>query len=105
MQLRAENDYVQMRSFPSSSHHCPPRAVPEEAREEGVKSDERSAERGGEGENEGEREATIGTADFHNWLALVRLIALSYGERSITLEHWDKMREMERRRMSRIRKL
>ena len=40
--------------------------------------------------------------DFHTWLCVARLIAISYGDSEITPEHWNLMRSMERKRLNRL---
>ena len=39
--------------------------------------------------------------DFHQWLTVCRLIAVSEGAREITAEHWGKMRTLESIRVDR----
>lgn len=41
-------------------------------------------------------------ADFHRWLTVSRLLALSEGASEISSQHWSKMRDLERRRLDRI---
>ena len=44
------------------------------------------------------------TADtFHSWMTMARLMALSYGSAAITSEHWNLVRQLERRREERLR--
>ena len=44
------------------------------------------------------------TADtFHSWMTMARLMALSYGSTAITSEHWNLVRQLERRREERLR--
>jgi hypothetical protein len=41
---------------------------------------------------------TLTLADFHSWLTVARLLALSLGETKITKEVWTRMRDLELRR-------
>ena len=41
---------------------------------------------------------TLTLADFHSWLTVARLLALSLGEAKITKEVWSRMRDLEQRR-------
>ena len=41
-------------------------------------------------------------ADFHRWLTVSRLLAVSEGASEITSKHWAKMRDLELRRLDRI---
>ena len=45
-----------------------------------------------------QRDATLTSVDFHAWLTVARLLALSLGQNSITPSVWSHMREMESRR-------
>ena len=40
--------------------------------------------------------------DFHRWLTVSRLLAVSEGAAGITSRHWDAMRRLEKRRLDRI---
>lgn len=40
-------------------------------------------------------------SDFHRWLLLARLIAVSFGETKITADHWLHMKNLERKREKR----
>ena len=42
---------------------------------------------------------TFKVDDFHSWLVLARLLALSHGQSSITTDIWTRMRELERARL------
>lgn len=41
-------------------------------------------------------------ADFHRWLTVSRLLAVSEGSSEITSKHWAKMRDLEQMRLDRI---
>ena len=41
-------------------------------------------------------------SDFHRWLTISRLIAVSEGSIEINQNHWDRMRELESKRLDRI---
>ena len=43
----------------------------------------------------------LAQSDFHQWLTVSRLIAISEGAREITAEHWGKMRTLESIRVDR----
>ncbi|CAN6463249.1 unnamed protein product [Victoria cruziana] len=45
---------------------------------------------------------TLGPDDFSRWLTMARLMSISYGEQSLTLEQWQMVLEMERLRKERL---
>jgi hypothetical protein len=48
-------------------------------------------------------DSTRSQDDFHRWLTLVRLVSLSFGEASLTMQRWEHMRAMEATREERLR--
>jgi hypothetical protein len=54
------------------------------------------------GEHEAKGEVKTNADTFHQWLTLGRLLAISEGRLALTKEHFDKARDMERERLSRI---
>jgi len=51
-----------------------------------------------------QKDPSITPESFHLWLTISRLLAISYGEPKITLQHWSKMRSLEEARLSRLPK-
>ncbi|XP_076940765.1 mini-chromosome maintenance complex-binding protein-like [Bidens hawaiensis] len=45
----------------------------------------------------------LGTEDFNRWLTMGRLMAVSFGETSLSNEHWQMVKEMERSRKDRLK--
>jgi hypothetical protein len=45
---------------------------------------------------------SVDIGDFHHWLSLARLMAVSNGETSITVDHWRRVQLMETQRMQRL---
>ena len=50
---------------------------------------------------QGERKAT--ELEFHRWLTIARLCALSSGETDLTVKHWKHAMECERKAEERLR--
>ncbi|KAH7443769.1 hypothetical protein KP509_02G050200 [Ceratopteris richardii] len=50
-----------------------------------------------------QEDRSLGPEVFHRWLTLARLLSLSYGESTLSLERWNMVREMERRLTERLR--
>lgn len=46
---------------------------------------------------------SLGSQDFSRWLTMGRLISASFGETSLSLEHWQMVKELERLRMDRLK--
>ncbi|KDP21670.1 hypothetical protein JCGZ_03341 [Jatropha curcas] len=46
---------------------------------------------------------SLGSQDFSRWLTMGRLISASFGETSLSLEHWQMVKELERQRMERLK--
>ncbi|XP_058753101.1 mini-chromosome maintenance complex-binding protein-like [Vicia villosa] len=46
---------------------------------------------------------SLSIQDFSRWLTMGRLMSLSYGETSMSLEHWQMARELERLRRERLK--
>ncbi|KAJ9175971.1 hypothetical protein P3X46_014466 [Hevea brasiliensis] len=46
---------------------------------------------------------SIGSQDFSRWLTMGRLISSSFGETSLSLEHWQMVKELERQRRERLK--
>ncbi|GMY08375.1 mini-chromosome maintenance complex-binding protein [Fagus crenata] len=46
---------------------------------------------------------TIGSRDFNRWLTMGRLMCASFGETSLSLEHWQMVKELERLRRERLK--
>jgi hypothetical protein len=49
-----------------------------------------------------QRDLRLTQADFHRWLTVSRLLAVSEGAGEISSKHWAKMRDLEQRRLDRI---
>jgi hypothetical protein len=47
----------------------------------------------------------VDASDFHNWLNLARLVAVSFGESSITVDHWRRVQQLETQRVHRLQPL
>ncbi|KAJ4827939.1 Mini-chromosome maintenance complex-binding protein [Turnera subulata] len=45
---------------------------------------------------------TLGSQEFSRWLTMARLISASFGETSLSLEHWQMAKELERLRKERL---
>ncbi|GAV62484.1 LOW QUALITY PROTEIN: MCM_bind domain-containing protein/Racemase_4 domain-containing protein, partial [Cephalotus follicularis] len=45
---------------------------------------------------------SLGSQDFSRWLTMGRLISASFGETSLTMEHWHMVNELERLRRERL---
>ncbi|OAY46352.1 mini-chromosome maintenance complex-binding protein isoform X2 [Manihot esculenta] len=45
---------------------------------------------------------SIGSQDFSRWLTMGRLISTSFGETSLSMEHWQMVMELERQRRERL---
>ncbi|GMJ11831.1 E2F target gene 1 [Hibiscus trionum] len=45
---------------------------------------------------------SLGSRDFSRWLTMARLISSSLGETSLSLEHWEMVKELERQRKERL---
>lgn len=48
-------------------------------------------------------DGTLTAETFHSWMTLARLMALSHGSGSISIEHWNLVRSLENRRTERVR--
>ncbi|KAK1570503.1 hypothetical protein Q3G72_002880 [Acer saccharum] len=46
---------------------------------------------------------SLGSQDFSRWLTMGRLISASFGETTLSLEHWQMVKEMERLRRERLK--
>lgn len=46
---------------------------------------------------------SLGSRDFSRWLTMARLISSSFGETSLSKEHWEMAKEMERLRRERLK--
>jgi len=46
---------------------------------------------------------TLNAEVLHLWLTISRLLALSFGEKKLTIEHWAHMKLMESKRLERLR--
>ncbi|KAK8610997.1 hypothetical protein V6N13_131062 [Hibiscus sabdariffa] len=46
---------------------------------------------------------SLGSRDFSRWLTMARLISSSFGESSLSLEHWEMVKELEGLRKERLR--
>ncbi|CAK7339947.1 unnamed protein product [Dovyalis caffra] len=46
---------------------------------------------------------SLGSQDFSRWLTMGRLISASFGETSLSLEHWQMVKELERLRRDRLK--
>ncbi|XP_072984466.1 mini-chromosome maintenance complex-binding protein [Typha latifolia] len=46
---------------------------------------------------------SLGCTDLNRWLTMAQLMAASFGERSLTLEHWQMVKELERLRKERLK--
>ncbi|KAL4325514.1 hypothetical protein GQ457_11G010060 [Hibiscus cannabinus] len=46
---------------------------------------------------------SLGSRDFSRWLTMARLISSSFGESSLSMEHWEMVKELERLRKERLR--
>ncbi|KAG5224432.1 hypothetical protein OIU76_023208 [Salix suchowensis] len=46
---------------------------------------------------------SLGSQDFSRWLTMGRLISASFGETSLSLEHWQMVKELERLRIDRLK--
>uniref|UniRef100_A0A5B7BBM3 Putative mini-chromosome maintenance complex-binding protein n=1 Tax=Davidia involucrata TaxID=16924 RepID=A0A5B7BBM3_DAVIN len=45
---------------------------------------------------------SLGSRDFSRWLTMGRLMSVSFGETSLSLEHWQMVKELERLRRERL---
>ncbi|KAF5959729.1 hypothetical protein HYC85_000938 [Camellia sinensis] len=45
---------------------------------------------------------SLGSQDFSRWLTMGRLMSVSFGETSLSLEHWQMVKELERLRTERL---
>ncbi|KAI8029029.1 Mini-chromosome maintenance complex-binding protein [Camellia lanceoleosa] len=45
---------------------------------------------------------SLGSQDFSRWLTMGRLMSVSFGETSLSLEHWQMVKELERLRRERL---
>lgn len=45
---------------------------------------------------------SVGTEVFSRWLTMARLVSLSYGERTLTSDHWQIVKDLERQRAARL---
>ncbi|XXG85926.1 hypothetical protein AAC387_Pa11g0921 [Persea americana] len=45
----------------------------------------------------------LGSEDFSRWLTMARLMAASFGETFLSMEHWQMVKEMERLRLERFK--
>lgn len=50
-----------------------------------------------------QKDRSLGSDVFHRWLTLARLLSVSYGETTLSLERWQAVRELERRLEERLR--
>ncbi|KAJ7566567.1 hypothetical protein O6H91_02G109100 [Diphasiastrum complanatum] len=50
-----------------------------------------------------QEDRSINTDTFHRWLSMARLMSVSFGEQKLTIEHWHKVKELERRCSERLR--
>ncbi|KAI5074125.1 hypothetical protein GOP47_0010086 [Adiantum capillus-veneris] len=50
-----------------------------------------------------QEDRSIGPEVFHRWLTMARLLSVSYGESTLSLERWQMVRELERRLAERLR--
>ncbi|EOY20171.1 hypothetical protein QUC31_005796 [Theobroma cacao] len=46
---------------------------------------------------------SLGSQDFNRWLTMARLVSTSFGETSLSMEHWQMVKELERLRMERLK--
>ncbi|KAK6932926.1 Mini-chromosome maintenance complex-binding protein [Dillenia turbinata] len=46
---------------------------------------------------------SLGSQDFSRWLTMGRLMSISFGETSLSLEHWQMVKELERLRTERLK--
>ncbi len=46
--------------------------------------------------------AQVSSADFHRWLTLARLLAVSNGHKCTGIDHWTEAMRMERLRIDRV---
>ncbi|KAK8542321.1 hypothetical protein V6N12_014922 [Hibiscus sabdariffa] len=46
---------------------------------------------------------SLGSRDFSRWLTMARLISSSFGESSLSMEHWEMVKELERLRKERLK--
>lgn len=50
-----------------------------------------------------QEDRSLGPDVFHRWLTLARLLSVSFGESTLSLERWQMVRELERRLAERLR--
>ncbi|TQD81542.1 hypothetical protein C1H46_032904 [Malus baccata] len=50
-----------------------------------------------------QEDRTLGTQDFSRLLTMGRLMSMSFGETSLSLEHWQMVKELERLRRERLK--
>jgi hypothetical protein len=49
-----------------------------------------------------QNDPSLTSSDFHAWLTVARLLALSYGESNISESNWSRMKELEAQRRKRL---
>ncbi|XP_026412288.1 mini-chromosome maintenance complex-binding protein-like [Papaver somniferum] len=50
-----------------------------------------------------QEDRSLGSNDFSRWLTMARLMSASFGETSLSLEHWQMVKELERLRNDRLK--
>ncbi|XP_026424247.1 mini-chromosome maintenance complex-binding protein-like isoform X2 [Papaver somniferum] len=50
-----------------------------------------------------QEDRSLGSNDFSRWLTMARLMSASFGETSLSLEHWQMVKELERLRKNRLK--
>ncbi|KAI3993641.1 hypothetical protein MKX01_002654 [Papaver californicum] len=50
-----------------------------------------------------QEDRSLGSSDFSRWLTMARLMSASFGETSLSLEHWQMVKELERLRKDRLK--
>eukprot|EP00249_Psilotum_nudum_P000776 c12897_g1_i1 orf=82-1905(+) len=50
-----------------------------------------------------QRNRSLGPEVFHRWLTMARLLSISFGESTLSLERWNMVRDLERRCAERLR--